>query len=473
MSQLSSPEKSIDKIVQKNSSTDFWIVFDVRLADHEARSGIARFITALTKASCQELRKRQELKDPLVQHIRMLLVSHKSPERWVEDLVYENPHLVSSWHDQRSRIFFKKRNGPVWLWPSLTFRKIMRLTNQNAIWLSFANFDRPLFVCGKSKHQKVIQFIHDIIPAMNFPGIGMFYKFQFRFFVSRNLRKLPNILTVSNFSARALEQMVPQRSLPISVIPDGIDEVFGKFQKSFDKNYLIPKRKDYLKRVLGLEEQQWTENHWIIGVGRSQRYKNWQTIYQVLEQVNIDKARKQAWFLRIGAEQQECDYLIQKHDAQWQNNVLISYTSGVVIFPYINDEELSELYSLGDLLVHPSFAEGFGMPPLEAALSGLPVLFQKGTAIEEHFAPDQLPSQFWFAVDADRSAIWTNQIRVFLDDPKSSLFYQEISRATSPRKAVLGYSKLQNDFTWHTSASKLLDFVLSTEGFISGAKQEG
>jgi glycosyltransferase involved in cell wall biosynthesis len=49
----------------------------------------------------------------------------------------------------------------------------------------------------------------------------------------------------------------------------------------------------------------------------------------------------------------------------------------------VGDGELPALYRHAQIFVYPSFAEGFGMPPLEALASGTPVITSDSTAIPE------------------------------------------------------------------------------------------
>lgn len=49
----------------------------------------------------------------------------------------------------------------------------------------------------------------------------------------------------------------------------------------------------------------------------------------------------------------------------------------------VGDKELPALYRNAKVFVYPSFAEGFGMPPLEAMASGVPVITTRSTAIPE------------------------------------------------------------------------------------------
>lgn len=55
----------------------------------------------------------------------------------------------------------------------------------------------------------------------------------------------------------------------------------------------------------------------------------------------------------------------------------------VHLFSDVGDAELPALYRHALLFAYPSFAEGFGMPPLEALASGTPVITSDSTAIPE------------------------------------------------------------------------------------------
>jgi glycosyltransferase involved in cell wall biosynthesis len=65
----------------------------------------------------------------------------------------------------------------------------------------------------------------------------------------------------------------------------------------------------------------------------------------------------------------------------------------------VGDEELAALYRLADALLFPSFSEGFGLPPLEAALHRLPVFCSDIEPLRERlretavlFPPDADPA---------------------------------------------------------------------------------
>lgn len=54
-----------------------------------------------------------------------------------------------------------------------------------------------------------------------------------------------------------------------------------------------------------------------------------------------------------------------------------------VDFPWVSDEELPLLYSSADVLLYPSFYEGFGLPILEAFACGVPVITSNVSSMPE------------------------------------------------------------------------------------------
>ncbi|MFM7857495.1 MAG: glycosyltransferase family 4 protein [Flammeovirgaceae bacterium] len=71
----------------------------------------------------------------------------------------------------------------------------------------------------------------------------------------------------------------------------------------------------------------------------------------------------------------------------------------VIFTGFVSDDDLPALYALAKVFCFPSFAEGFGLPPLEAISSGIPVAVSNQTSLPEvcgdagiYFEPDN-PNQ--------------------------------------------------------------------------------
>ncbi len=55
----------------------------------------------------------------------------------------------------------------------------------------------------------------------------------------------------------------------------------------------------------------------------------------------------------------------------------------IIITKYISDKELGYFYKKAQVFIFPSLYEGFGLPPLEALIYGVPVLSSEATSLPE------------------------------------------------------------------------------------------
>ncbi len=106
---------------------------------------------------------------------------------------------------------------------------------------------------------------------------------------------------------------------------------------------------------------------------------------------------------------------------------------------YIPDEDLPELYRGASLFVYPSHYEGFGMPPLEAMASGVPVITSNNSSLPE------VVGNAGIMVDSNDTSALTTAIEDVLANPK---------QMTDMRQ--LGLAQAQK-FNWEASAQKLVE----------------
>lgn len=103
----------------------------------------------------------------------------------------------------------------------------------------------------------------------------------------------------------------------------------------------------------------------------------------------------------------------------------------------VTDDELATWYKHADLFVHPSYMEGFGYPPIEAAILGTPVLTTKETSIPE-VTMDLLN---YYEPATDERAL-ANQILNVLSQRPSTEKIKEISEIY---KKEYNYRKIANE----------------------------
>jgi len=203
---------------------------------------------------------------------------------------------------------------------------------------------------------KKIAYIHDIL----FKSHPQFYtiKEKLYFLPLRVLANLSNsIITVSeNEKKRLIEYGYKKK---IDVIYHGVNKIFRP-KRFFNSIYL-----EEIKKIYKLPEK------YLLYVGRLNVRKNILNLLKAIKFLDIDQK-----LVIVGkADWKIFDYNKMIDEMKIRDKII--FTGGVP------NEELAAVYSLADVFVFPSFAEGFGLPPLEAMASGIPVVVAKSTSIPE------------------------------------------------------------------------------------------
>jgi glycosyltransferase involved in cell wall biosynthesis len=121
------------------------------------------------------------------------------------------------------------------------------------------------------------------------------------------------------------------------------------------------------------------------------------------------------------------------HFEDYYNSLSIEITNKVIFLEKINFKELISLTRAATISVYPSFAEGFGIPPLESIAANVPTICSNTTAMAE----------FTFMKD-------------FLFDPNSiEEIGQKITFAISQHSAKKIRETVKEKYSWKISASVL------------------
>ena len=240
-------------------------------------------------------------------------------------------------------------------WKRLTYQAA-RLAKRSKLNVLHCNYISPMYLSCKS-----LVTIHDVLYESHpqfFPTIDIVRN---KLLIKYSSKNAAQIHTVSEFSRQELINIYKLPEENIHVVPNGVD--LGRFSCG--------------DRVAACEnvEKNLNIRNYILTVGRLEPRKNHIGLvyaYALLKEKNINIGP----LVIVGQRDYrytEIFHVIHKlrlHDS-------------VMIIESIDDDLLPDVYRASELFVYPSFAEGFGIPPLEAMACGIPVISSNTTAMAE------------------------------------------------------------------------------------------
>ena len=276
-----------------------------------------------------------------------------------ELLKRDNHHKIYIILDKKivsqKNIFLGKNIYPVFVWGGNNLLS-------NIFWIPFLakKYELDIIVYQNFSSfwggHKKIAYIHDIL----FKLYPQFYttKEKIYFLPLKILSNISDaVITVSESEKKHL--LANGYNKPIDVIYHGVNEIFKP------KNFFSLTLLEEVRKKFNLPEK------YILFVGRLNVRKN---IYNLLKAISILKSDLK---LIIVGEKDWKMFDIQKLIDE------LNIRNKIVFTGRVNDEELLAIYAMSNVFVFPSFAEGFGLPPLEAMASGIPIIVSNNTSIPE------------------------------------------------------------------------------------------
>jgi glycosyltransferase involved in cell wall biosynthesis len=225
---------------------------------------------------------------------------------------------------------------------------------KNNIDLAHYQYITPLIKCSRE-----IVTIHDLL-FLDFPELfPSSYRIRNRFLFKRSAFRADFLLTVSEYSKKSISRHFNIREDKVHVIPNGISDEF------FERDKPLPD----IKIKYSLEK-------YILYVSRIEPRKNHFTLLKAFTELNLwQKGFKLVFVGRESIKSPELD--------KYLNNLPSNIRESVIKIESSQGNELMSFYRNCSLFVYPSFGEGFGIPPLEAAASEVPVLCSDSTAMND------------------------------------------------------------------------------------------
>lgn len=249
-----------------------------------------------------------------------------------------------------------------------------------------------------------VPFIYDCIqeryPESCYPGItGHFYKSYDHFRRSHALKVSKKVITDSEFAKKDLCTFYKVDPKKIEVIPCAW------------QHFALIQEDERIIEKLGLEK-----DNYFFSLGTKYKFKNMKWVIEAAKQ------NPQYTFVISG---RSIFATSDKNAEELPGNVVES--------GYLTDEEIKALMKHCRAFIHPSFCEGFGIPPMEAMSAGARCVVSNAASL-----PEVYKKSVWYIDPADYSNIDMDQI---------------MAAEIEPNEAVL------NLYSWEKSAQKLWSII--------------
>ncbi len=295
--------------------------------------------------------------------------------------------------------------------------------------IHYPYFDPFKLTLPINKKIPTIITVHDLIPRQfknHFP-VGL--KGEIKWFIQKNkLKKVSQIITVSQYSKNIINQITHYPLSKIQVTHLAADDSFKPITDS--------------KKLSEIKNKYKLPNKFVLFVGDINWNKNIPNLVRSCRKLKIPLV-----IVGSAAVKQDVPDHPWTQDLRWlqsKSRVLTNQrTSPLILTGFVPDEDLPYIYNLATVYCQSSFAEGFGLPLVQAMQSGCPVAFSRDTCLPE------IMDSVGLSFNPRSTEDIVSKIKKFWNNPKFCQLQKE-----------LGLSRSKN-FKWSNTAQKTLDVYSS------------
>ena len=286
--------------------------------------------------------------------------------------------------------------GPLWTQGVLPFMS-------RGVLLSLGNI-------GPIIASRQIICIHDLNTYLAPESYSPAFRLYYRTVLPALAKRAARVVTVSNFSARMLDEFGICPLDKISVIPNGHEHI----------ERWRPDRSTYASSLFN-------SRPYVFVLGSRALHKNVHILFEIAQELDA-----------LGL-----DLLVAGASNRYFSPVEQTTASNVRMLGFVTDDDLAALYRNAFCFAFPSMTEGFGIPALEAMALGCPVIASNCASLPEVCGNSALYA------DPKSPQAWLDQIKRLRADPDLATSL----RASGPRQAA--------HYSWKQSARLYLDLILS------------
>jgi glycosyltransferase involved in cell wall biosynthesis len=278
-------------------------------------------------------------------------------ENEIDYFIYSNnPHELTRWKSNRSKVTLKKLPSSSGRFNLLIGFPVCAIRDKLSLFHS--QYVLPVFLPCKS-----VLTIHDILYENHPEFFPEHHRRLLKFFVPISAKRANRIISVSEFTKKQLIQCYGIPGEKITVTYEGASDKFAPIE---DKDLIFTVLKKY-----GIKKK------YILFVGRIEPRKNIGGLLKAFDYVK-KRGKKDLCLVIVGNQ----DRLFKEKELFNKRNE-VNLGSDIVFTGGVSDYDLSIFYNGAEVMVYPAFAEGFGLPVLEAMACGTPVITSDTTSLPE------------------------------------------------------------------------------------------
>lgn len=211
----------------------------------------------------------------------------------------------------------------------------------------FDVFHSPFFHAPKMKKARVVMTVHDL-RLYRYPETYPWLRYQFlKNTVKESVKRVDKIIAISQFTKDEMVATCGVNPDKVTVIHEAINRSF--FNPDAIKDYELPREYSYLK-----------DSRFIFCLSQIEPRKNHARLIEAFKTLKAMGGFDDVKLVLAGRQLLDAAPVMK----------LIAETPDVVYMDYVPTEVMLWLYKNASLFVYPSYYEGFGFPPLEAASLG-------------------------------------------------------------------------------------------------------
>lgn len=201
--------------------------------------------------------------------------------------------------------------------------------------------------------------IHDALPWHD-TELQPYEKWYWHRLIPAAFRKCAAVITISESSRRDILDLWPDLEHKLHVIPHGVSDTYLNA-----KGKILPLQ---LLDIVGTVP-------YLLYIGGSLERKRFSWAIRLLTHLNVPNLR----LLACGFSEVEREQMCHK--------VELSLRDRIVFLPFVEEDNMAQLYRQAVAVLYPTLYEGFGFPALEAQAVGTPVLFSALGSLSELVGP--------------------------------------------------------------------------------------